>query len=341
MPLPSPRRLFRTARPAAPRRRAAPADRAAVACESLEARRLLTGRVSAKVRGGDLVIRGDGKDNGVSVERAGSRTAYVVRGVDAGGRPTTVNGERRVTLRGVRGDVRVNLRGGDDSVRIGGDRAITVRGRLDLRGGGGNDRLTVSGAVAVDGRAKVLGGSGNDSVSFFGTAFGDSVRVSAGGGNDSVFFSGAAVERGVRAVLGRGNDSLTVSGSTLNFGLVADGRAGGRNAVTVLNGLVGPVVAFGGGGADQLVVNGATVSSLTVKTGAGRDGVLLDGATLFRDAFVDLGGGTDFLRVRGSGLNGDLRATGGPGGGDLLALDLNSTVRGEYVRTAFETIDFG
>jgi hypothetical protein len=69
----------------------------------------LPGNVTVTVNNGDLIIRGDAGDNNIILVESGI----------AGRTGTKVNGERRIFIPdGVTGDVRIDMVGGDDFVRI-------------------------------------------------------------------------------------------------------------------------------------------------------------------------------------------------------------------------------
>src|SRR5688572_15011706 len=60
--------------------------------ESLEKRNLLAGDVTASIRNGDLVIKGDDLDNGITITAGATAGSVLVTGVNAGGTATNVNG---------------------------------------------------------------------------------------------------------------------------------------------------------------------------------------------------------------------------------------------------------
>ena len=106
--------------------------------ESLERRVLLDGDVTAFIRDGDLIIRGDSADNRITITRA---AAGVIRvwGED----DTTVNGEEFVDLRRMSDDLRIRMRqGGEDHVEIQGRLAVPD----DLCAGLGAGELLIEGS---------------------------------------------------------------------------------------------------------------------------------------------------------------------------------------------------
>ena len=110
--------------------------------EPLEARLLLAGDVAAAVINGHLVLTGDHRANEIIIDQTGlAANEFRIRsGADA----TTVNGENEVIVAGVTGDVRANLRRGDDVLEI---VDAVVAGDLIVRGRRGKDTVTVTGKV--------------------------------------------------------------------------------------------------------------------------------------------------------------------------------------------------
>src|SRR5262245_18251316 len=94
-------------------------DRPLLALERLEDRVLLTGNVSVFRHGSDLAVEGHGLANCVELDQFGD---FTVRGCDAAGSPTRVNGvaNGEVTFGGAgSGDIQILLRSGNDIVRVG------------------------------------------------------------------------------------------------------------------------------------------------------------------------------------------------------------------------------
>src|ERR1044071_1056075 len=88
------------------------------AFERLENRQMMAGDVTAQIIKGDLVIRGDDFDNGITITAGSVAGTLVVTGVNAGGTATRVNGTANgaVTLTGFNDDFKINLKGGNDIV---------------------------------------------------------------------------------------------------------------------------------------------------------------------------------------------------------------------------------
>jgi len=194
--------------------------------EALEPRLLLAGDVSAVVVGGNLLITGDGAANEIVIDQDGlAANEFRLRsGADA----TTVNGEDEVIVGGVTGDVRANLRGGDDVLEI---VDAVVGGDLLVHGRRGDDTVAVSGCD-VGGKIVVREGEGAGVVDLTGSEAGGDVHLFAGGGGvtatvsqlrtggdfgfcggggeDSLDVNEMEVGRSFRSNTGAGNDTVTL-----------------------------------------------------------------------------------------------------------------------------------
>jgi hypothetical protein len=94
--------------------------------ESLENRLAPAGNVLATMVGGNLMIRGDGDDNGLHLMFNADGTVEV-SGVDAGGGATTINGsDEPFVAANIRSLTRVNLGAGDDTLNV--ESEATVNG---------------------------------------------------------------------------------------------------------------------------------------------------------------------------------------------------------------------
>lgn len=120
--------------------------------ESLEARTMLAGNVTAALDGiGNLSLKGDSKNNVVTVAQA-SNGRWVVRGLLG----TTING-KSVQTYGINGGIKANLGNGNDAIAV---LRGEIFGELSIATGNGNDAVAV---VKVDvGTLRVNTGAGND-----------------------------------------------------------------------------------------------------------------------------------------------------------------------------------
>ena len=119
--------------------------------ETLEARCLLTGNVTAKVVHGDLVIRGDSESNSIKIEYTGNPGEYKITGIG-----TTVNGLANVTLPGVTDDMTIKMGNGDDQVLLlsNGTKHFSIPDQLTVSLGSGINSLVLD----TDDTAQILVG---------------------------------------------------------------------------------------------------------------------------------------------------------------------------------------
>lgn len=164
------------------------------------------GNVQVRVENGNLIIQGDNRDNNI----------IVTEGNIAGRANTTINGQRNIfPPEGVTGDIVINMKGGNDFVRIelpGSN--FAVQHDLEINMGPGNDILEllqvrvpeetridtaaghdiifIDGVLGVNdyirsefiGRFQVETGSGEDLLEFHHTIFSAEVDVKLGSGVD-------------------------------------------------------------------------------------------------------------------------------------------------------------
>lgn len=184
---------------------------------------MLAGDVTAKISGGDLIIKGDNLANGITIAAGASAGIVVVTGVDAGGSATNVNGtaDGAVTLSGFTGKLKIDMKGGDDNVSITG---ITVNGKADLKGGGGNDTFSIS-ATTFDSSLKTNLGNGNDTLTLTTDTVTDKTKIEGHEGNDTATITGSTFSE-LNVSLGRGNDSLSISSTTASTETELNGRSG-------------------------------------------------------------------------------------------------------------------
>jgi hypothetical protein len=192
------------------------------AFESLEDRQMLAGDVTAKISGGKLVIKGDSLANGITIAAGSTAGTVVVTGVTAGGSATTVNsGTTAVTLSGFTGGLKLDMKGGDDSVTITG---LTVTGDAKLEGGRGNDTFDVSGST-FHGALTTNLGDGNDTLTFDSTTVSGKAKFKGRSGNDDATITDSTFSK-LSVSLGRGDDKLTMSGTTATVDTKLNGRHG-------------------------------------------------------------------------------------------------------------------
>lgn len=187
-------RLFHRTSTAHRARRSGGFSRAVPQCETLEARRVLTGNVTASYDAVNqlLTFTGDSANNEVSI-RADVVDVPVVYGVNG----TTINGAASLDIISFTGGaltaIVVNSGGGADSITLDTpSNGISFPGSLTINGEDGNDTVNV-GAVngqPVDfGAFAVNGGAGDDTVSFRSDLILPvSAQLNGGGANDTYIF---------------------------------------------------------------------------------------------------------------------------------------------------------
>jgi hypothetical protein len=199
--------------------------------ELLEDRRLLAGDVTAQIVRGDLVIRGDNADNGITITAGSVAGTIVVSGVSAGGAATNVNGTANgtVTLSGFTDDFKVKMKGGNDTVTING---VTIRDSLKLKLGKGNDTATLASVTVLD-DAKIKAKRGDDSVAITNSVF-EELGVKMGRDNDALSIGGTTVRDKTKLKGGKGANSLTTgSGNALANSVTDDFTPGTNTAPTI------------------------------------------------------------------------------------------------------------
>ena len=181
--------------------------------ESLESRNLLAGDVTASIHNGDLVIKGDDFANGITITAGATAGTVVITGINAGGSATNVNGTANgvVTLSGFTDDLKISMKGGDDTVSI---TNLDVPGTAEIKGGDGNDTITIGGAT-IDSKLKIRLGKGDDNLSITDTDVTGRTRIKGRGGNDDVTIEGSMFTR-LRVLLGGDDDTLDISGTTVS-----------------------------------------------------------------------------------------------------------------------------
>lgn len=194
---------------------------AGLAVESLEGRALMAGDVSAVVNGaGELVINGDANSNGVQVTQINA-TTFSVGGTPAGGSATRVNGSfaPRV-IPNVTSNVRVNLSGGHDELRIGGlsdANRMVLPGSLIVSGGEGDDTVFARYLNMRDNRIiSIDTGAGADTVSLDRVVNRSTVDITTGTQDDTVSVANSTIFNRLAVTTSAGNDRLTVANSVMD-----------------------------------------------------------------------------------------------------------------------------
>jgi hypothetical protein len=205
--------------------------------ESLEGRAMMAGDVWASVNGGDLVINGNDASNGIVVNQTGP-TTFGVSGSWVNG-ATAVNGSYSTRyFSNVTGAIRVDLRGGNDVFRIGGNGEFNrniLPDDLFINGGSGNDKIDVQWLSNRDSNDRIFinAGSENDQVSLYKVVNRDFVNIDTGDGDDSVDVNYVTVGTDLNVSTQAGNDRLNVSMSHIDRLFADMGR--GNDTVSIGN----------------------------------------------------------------------------------------------------------
>jgi Ca2+-binding RTX toxin-like protein len=293
-------------------------------CEILEARRVLTGNITAVYDAGSQVLTftGDAQDNEVSI-RADVVDVPVVYGVNG----TTINGAASLDILSFTGGaltaIVVNSGGGADSITLETPaNGIAFPGSLTINGEDGNDTVNVGAADGqpVDfGAFAVNGGAGDDTVSFRSDLImptATPAQLNGGGANDKYIFDCDHSLSEIRITeTGGGIDTLDfspTSSQTIFVDLDSLANAVNPNlelditAGTVLENIIGGSMGDtlrGNGAANHLIGNGGNDTLLgrlgdnTLEGGAGDDQYQIGSRTTAEtDTLVETSG-SDFLAL--------------------------------------------
>jgi hypothetical protein len=190
--------------------------------EALEGRQMMAGDVTAKISGGDLVIKGDSLANGITIAAGTTAGTVVVTGITAGGSATTVNGgTTAVTLSGFTGDLKIDLKGGDDNVSVTG---LAVSDDGKIKAGRGADTVSVSDTTFGDDFKTDLG-DGDDTLTLDSVTVTGRTKIEGHHGDDDTTITDSTFSK-LHVSLGRGDDTLTMSGTKATVDTKLNGKKG-------------------------------------------------------------------------------------------------------------------
>lgn len=339
--------------------------------ESLERKHMLAGNVLVSLVGGNLIIEGDEAGNQIAISSGEAPGSYVIQGLDgtvvsranaAPGDPPAP--ESGLVVERVRGNVRVGLGEGDDTVivhdarfhhnltigtgagedevRIGAaadaspgevlageDANVAVRGLLTVSTGEDADTVTVADA-SIGGVLSILTDGGDDTVNLGAEAAASVAASSVGAGDAATLHA----RLGVNVLLGEGMDQL-VARDVATRGVMSIGGGGGADTIGVHDTRAAVLGIRGGDGdgSDNVALSGLRVHHAAIGLGDGADSLsIVDSA--FTSLAVALGAGNDSLSIR------TVQAThallgGGEGDGDELSDAGDNTFR-RVVISGFE-----
>ena len=339
--------------------------------ESLERKQMLAGDVLVRVIGGHLIIEGDEAGNQIAISSGEEAGTYVIQGLDGtavqmadaepGDPPAPETG---LVVEGVRGNVRVGLGEGDDTViihdarfrhnltigtgagadevRIGAasdaspeaalveaDANVVVRGWLTVATGEEGDTVTVADA-SVGGVLSILTDGGDDTVNLGAEAAEGVAASAAGAGEDATLHA----RWGIHVLLGNGVDEL-VARDVATRGVLAIGGGAGADTIGVHDSTATVLGIRGGEGdaGDVVEMSGVNAHHVAISLGGGSDRAsIVDSA--FGSLAVALGAGNDSLSIQTVRARRAILA-GGEGDGDELS-DAGDNTFGHVVISGFE-----
>ncbi|HEV7732969.1 MAG TPA: hypothetical protein VGR62_12435 [Candidatus Binatia bacterium] len=200
------------------------------------------GNVSAVVRGGQLILRGDNADNQIRVSTDGA-PAGGVRLIPGLG--TAINGVLVpfLDVPDVPRGIRAGFGGGEDTFF--GREFAGFTGDMIVDMGGQNDSLSLD-DLSAD-RCDFSFGAGHDNFGFTNLACAQ-VSIRGGGGDDRTSWIGGSVSGATSIGMGSGPDGLTLRGITFG-GPVRVLMSGGDDSLRVAEGCTFQDTAYFSGGA--------------------------------------------------------------------------------------------
>ncbi len=308
--------------------------------EDLESRRLLTGNVTAKVSAFNLNLTGDAQNNAITITQMGVNT-YCISGQDG----TTINGQSKISVTGVKNNVNVTFLNGSDSLVLTdasfpADVTVKMGNGTDLvQVGFSSDREFGSDSVSVHHNLSITLGNGSDNeVEESDLYVGHDQNVTLGNGNNAVVLLGESgsvdgyssefavqVAHDFNITLGNGNNDL-VNLADLNVclysydpqpdqvesggAITADQSPSGGESVDVGHDFN---ITFGKGNGDSVIINDNTEFDGITEGSVANDTSLV---TVGHDFHVVMGNG-NYDNVT---FNVTTTTDGGDDGGDEVAL---------------------
>ena len=232
--------------------------------EHLEDKNLMAGDVAVNVIGNSLMVRGDVEANGVQIVSAAEDGQFIVRGMDAGGAATTINGGDEPLVVEDVDRIYIRLGAGDDQLRM---PQLSLRGSMRVSMGAGDDVVRIGDGDAEDAAVDV----------------GRTLSISLGGGNDQAGIVRTHAGR-LHLTAGAGDDSVRIRDSLVDRSLRVAGRTGDDD-IELRNVLSRSIGIHGGRGSDEVSVRDTQTRKLAVGLGAGDDSLLVADSAVRRAAF--------------------------------------------------------
>jgi hypothetical protein len=202
------------------------------------------GNVTAVVRNGQLILRGDNADNQLRITTDGAPAGGVtlIPRID-----TTINGELVdfLDVPDIPRGIRAGFGGGEDT--FGGSELEAFPGDLIVDMGGENDTFAITDLVAH--RCDFSFGAGHDNIGFDSMTC-DELRIRAGGGQDFINLAGGGVSGDTSISMNGGEDGLTIDGVGFGGRVRVTMSGGGEELLRIQNfcSFAGPVLFSGGSG---------------------------------------------------------------------------------------------
>lgn len=232
--------------------------------ESLEKRNLMAGDVTVNVLDGNLLISGDQKANGIELTSTAVEGQFIVTGIDAGGSPTSVNGDSTpLVVEGVDRNVLVRMGNGDDRLVA---PNLDIEGRMLVRMGAGDDHVRIGAAEADEAVVDIDKG----------------LYLHLGTGDDQAAISNVRTRR-MRIGGGAGNDRVGVHHAVVEHTMHLSGRAG-DDEIRVDGVHARRLAIHGGSGEDSANVTHALARSFTVNMSVGDDQIVVHNSAFQRAA---------------------------------------------------------
>lgn len=298
-----------------------------LAFEHLEAKQLLAGDVAISVVQGNLIVEGDELGNQIAITAGQNPGQYIIRGLDGtrvhlGGAPTPNEPSTGVMVNGVRRDVWIRMKGGDDLVAI---YDASFRGNVGIGTEGGNDTIRIGShpvdltsaadmpwdapggtldrpAVTIRGNLTVVTGMESDTVVITRATVVGAVDIRTGDDNDRVHL-------GIDMSVTTPSDSLAevnvlAAKPSLMVGRGTNISLGDGSDALIARGLRSPtgVVVLGGEGRDEISIRQTQAGErLWIDAGLGEmaDNVSINRVHA-RTALVTTGAGNDQVKISDS-----------------------------------------
>jgi hypothetical protein len=277
--------------------------------------------VSAKLKGGTLVLTGQAGPEDIELANftladAGGQAIQVSHGAG-----TTINGSTLdVAFENVKA-IKLDMGAGDDHVFL---HDITLDGHVTLRGGGGTDTITIMSASL--GSTKIVQGEGVLLADISGAAFSKKLSITGGTGDDDVSFLLVDIVGNLSLRLGEGSDSLNLSDVSVTGNTKLDLSFDDNGFTSDTSDFGKDLIVTGGPGTETLDIVDVTVGKdlrclLDIGPNVVRLGTLLKDSVLHGDVLVKTGNDDDAIHLEPpSGsvtIEGQLKLQLGPGENSL------------------------